>query len=1033
MNQTMNPIRKVVGVQLLLAAWLVAPCTGLPGEPLPMHSLEPSVMLPDGTEFKTWEQPLRFDRTYYVDQAHPNASDANPGSSERPFATINRAAQILQPGERVVVASGIYREQVRPARGGTGPERMISYEVVPGSTVVVKGSRVFKPTWRQSRAVTGGGIWEAALDPALFDGYNPFAIDNVTPAQFDIMDWATPLRGKVPYTLPRGLVFQDGKLLRQVATTTELVSGDGTYWVDRTNQILHLRPTGDTRPDQANLEITTQETVFAPAQHGLGYIRVKGLTIEHAGGPFPWEQVGALSTTRGHHWIIEDNIVRWANGVGMDLGVQNGRWPQPPMVGFHIVRRNEVTDCGICGICGLGPARGRDFGLLIEDNVLARNAFHDVERLYETAGIKTHNNIRCLIRRNLILDTFHGAGIWMDWNNQFSRCSQNVIVGTHTIHGAIFVEASYQPNLVDQNILWNTDGHGIYEHDSFGQVFAHNLIGHSAKCGLHLHGKITDRRVDGRTMTYGQHTVRNNLLIDNARPDEFLGQLSDVVDNVASGATASLDLQRLAVTWNTPKNGRALKPVSGITHDLLGQPRAGHETCVGPFAVPQGSNVTLAFWPSHALMAVTPKGPPGLVTCSNLTLEVNGAPVWVEHLVKACPPDAPDWFRYNTSNSLAVNIASFACTNPGTLTLHLEQPVKALTVRPKGLRVAVTGKDRDWSLALPGPCKLYVEAESSSPLLIFADPPEDNPPADPNKARIFGPGVHHPGLITLEDNAQVYLAPGAVVYGGLRGKPRNAKVFGRGILDGRELNSSMVRLDGASNVVVEGIIMRCGKAWQNTLQNCDNITYRDVKVLSFVPYGDGIDPVCSRNIRIESCFFRCSDDCIAVKAMRGGPKVSGITVQDCIMAGYNFSDGFTIGYEAVTEVIEGITVKNCDILYARGATKAGQHSAFSIICDGPAAVRNVTFEDIRVEENITRMFELNVTDGAFYSQAPPGRIQGVRLKNISWEKAYPILITGHNAEHLVEDVVFEGCQVAGVPLSATQIRTNAFTKGIVVR
>jgi hypothetical protein len=82
---------------------------------------------------------------------------------------------------------------------------------------------------------------------------------------------------------------------------------------------------------------------------------------------------------------------------------------------------------------------------------------------------------------------------------------------------------------------------------------------------------------------------------------------------------------------------------------------------------------------------------------------------------------------------------------------------------------------------------------------------------------------------------------------------------------------------------------------------------------------------------------------------------------------------------------------------------------------------------------VTRMFELNVTDGAFYSQAPPGRIQGVRLKNISWEKACPILITGHNAEHLVEDVVFEGCRVAGVPVSLSQIRTNAFTRGIVVR
>ena len=423
----------------------------------------------------------------------------------------------------------------------------------------------------------------------------------------------------------------------------------------------------------------------------------------------------------------------------------------------------------------------------------------------------------------------------------------------------------------------------------------------------------------------------------------------------------------------------------------------------------------------------------GLVTCSNLTLEVNGAPVWVENLTKACPPDAPDWFRYNTSNNLAVNIASFTCTNASTLSLHLERPVKALTIRPKSLQVAVTGKDRDWSLALPGPCKLYVEAEALPPLLVFADPPESDPAPDPAKTRIFGPGAHDPGLITLGDNARVYLAPGAVVYGGFRGKPKNARVFGRGILDGSKLSSSMVQLDGASNVVVEGIIMRCGKAWQNTLQNCDGVTYRNVKILSFVPYGDGIDPVCSRNIRIENCFFRCSDDCIAVKAMRGGPKVSGITVQDCIMAGYNFSDGFTIGYEAVTDVIEDITVKNCDILYARGATKAGQHSAFSIICDGPATIRNVTFEDIRVEENITRMFELNVTDGKFYSQAPPGRIQGVRLKNITWEKACPILITGHNAEHLVEDVVFEGCRVAGVPLSAAQIQTNTYARRIVVR
>lgn len=579
----------------LLAVWYGVQEIASADDNWPRHSLTPPVLLPDGKEFKTWEQPLRFERTYYVDQAHPQAADTNPGTSERPFATLNRAAQVLQPGERVVVAAGVYREWVRPARGGSGPDRMISYESAPGAQVVLKGSREFKPLWQPSPAAAGeAAVWQAPLDPALFDGYNPFEIDNVTPEQFAAMEWATPLRGQVPYTLPRGLVFQDGKRLRQVAQLAELKTTAGAYWVDRPNHTLHLRLDGDTPPGQAKFEVTTQESIFAPVQAGLGFIRLKGFTIEHAAGPFPWEQVGAISTTRGHHWIIEDNVVRWANGVGMDLGIQHPRRIQPPVVGFHIVRRNTVTDCGICGICGLGPARGRDFGLLIEDNVLRRNAFYDVERLFETGAIKTHNNIRCLIRRNLIVDTLHGAGIWMDWNNQYSRCSQNVILGTHTIHGAIFVEASYLPNLIDQNILWQTDGHGIYEHDSTGQIFAHNLIAHSSKCGLHLHGRITDRRVDGREMVYGRHIVRNNLLLANARADQFLGEPSDVADNVQEGAAATLDLRSLTLSWSVPSAGTGVRPVAGIAHDVLGQPREAQEVCAGPFAKAVGKDQKLA-------------------------------------------------------------------------------------------------------------------------------------------------------------------------------------------------------------------------------------------------------------------------------------------------------------------------------------------------------------------------------------------------------------------------------------------------------
>ena len=79
--------------------------------------------MPDGTEFPAWEKPLHFTHTYYVNGQAANADDNGPGTEQQPFRTIGRAAQILQPGERVVIAEGVYREFVRPARGGTGPRR----------------------------------------------------------------------------------------------------------------------------------------------------------------------------------------------------------------------------------------------------------------------------------------------------------------------------------------------------------------------------------------------------------------------------------------------------------------------------------------------------------------------------------------------------------------------------------------------------------------------------------------------------------------------------------------------------------------------------------------------------------------------------------------------------------------------------------------------------------------------------------------------------------------------------------------------
>jgi hypothetical protein len=426
---------------------------------------------------------------------------------------------------------------------------------------------------------------------------------------------------------------------------------------------------------------------------------------------------------------------------------------------------------------------------------------------------------------------------------------------------------------------------------------------------------------------------------------------------------------------------------------------------------------------------------PGLTVSSEVSAEAEGVPIEVESLRPPYPENAEKWFRVPETENLAVDIARFSCDGPCTLTILLKQPINTVVVHPKSRRipVSVIGPGRKLTLALPGPCKLLVEMSGLPPLLIFADPPEQNVPRPDEVTYYFGPGEHEPGLITLKDNEKVYIAAGAVVYGGIGGGPHGAKIYGRGTLDGSRVKSPLVALTHAAQVEFDGILLRRGKGWQNTLRDCDDILYRNVKILSFSPFGDGIDPVSSRNVRIEDCFFRCSDDCIAVKAMRHGPKVSGIAVRDCVMAGYTFSDGFTIGFEADTESIDNISVKNCDILCATGGNRVGRHSAFSIICDGPADVHNVTFEDIRVEEKVARLFELNVTDGQKYTKGPPGRIHDVVVKNVRWETVHPIILHGQNDEHLVQNVTFVGCTVAGQPLAIGDVQANELVKNVVVR
>lgn len=47
----------------------------------------------------------------------------NPGTAEKPFLSIQAAANVAQPGDVITVHAGVYRERINPPRGGTSDDR----------------------------------------------------------------------------------------------------------------------------------------------------------------------------------------------------------------------------------------------------------------------------------------------------------------------------------------------------------------------------------------------------------------------------------------------------------------------------------------------------------------------------------------------------------------------------------------------------------------------------------------------------------------------------------------------------------------------------------------------------------------------------------------------------------------------------------------------------------------------------------------------------------------------------------------------
>ena len=491
---------------------------------------------------------------YYV---NINADRDGNGSESRPFKQINDAAQVAVAGDEVIVAPGIYREKVTPRHTGQENARIVYRSQEPLGAVIT-GAELLTG-WKRHR----GDTWVNRVSNSVFGSYNPYTT-------MVCGDWYF-----APTVRHTGAVFLNDRMMYETVTLEECLSGaadpcswnaEESTWKWYTEQdgeeTVFYANFHDLDPNTQKVEILVRRNCFMPEENGINYITVSGFDINK--GATTWAppaayQDGLIGPHWSRGWIIEDCAVWGSRCCGISLGKY--RDPENDMyfytrhvksptqmerdavcrgqyhgwtketVGSHIIRRCHIHHCEQTGIVG---RMGGVFSV-IEDCHIHHICNSQQLGGAETAGIKLHAAIDVTIRRNHIHHCI--MGIWLDWEAQGARVSQNLLhdnqrpEGIEPAKGAmfsndIFVEVGHGPTLIDNNVMLSRTSLIM---PSEGLAVIHNLI-----CGAFgLINAGVDFQVNGRreprftpyhirhrtevagfmTILHGDDRVYNNIFV----------------------------------------------------------------------------------------------------------------------------------------------------------------------------------------------------------------------------------------------------------------------------------------------------------------------------------------------------------------------------------------------------------------------------------------------------------------------------------------------------------------------------------------
>jgi hypothetical protein len=369
----------------------------------------------------------------------PTGNDAGPGTCERPWKTIQHAADLAAPGDTVYVRKGVYHELVTIPNSGTQAGGYITFESFPGETAILDGSTLTPPS----------NTWSA-----FFYVVNQ---SYIIIKGFEIRNYIAALPGQEPAGI--------------------LIDGYGSDIQILNNQIHRiqvLRAANGSSCDPSSCNGHGIAIYGQSPAHSWNHILVSDNEVYDL--KTGWSESVTLDGNV-RNWSVVNNAIHNNDNIGIDAAGFYGFDPDPrtDYARYGEIRGNRVYDIDTTGNPAYlnpdGTYSRFAAGIYVDGGahiVVEENNSHSNDLGIEVASENTgHNSDHVKVRNNLIYRSVN-VGIAIGGydptvgGTSNSEIVNNTFYGNDTLHagfGELFIQSNVTGCVFENNLLYaNSQG-----------------------------------------------------------------------------------------------------------------------------------------------------------------------------------------------------------------------------------------------------------------------------------------------------------------------------------------------------------------------------------------------------------------------------------------------------------------------------------------------------------------------------------------------------------------------------------------------